>query len=299
MDVGLPTQTSIFISTSGFYKPAVDRAGEVGMKTLILDLKNKRNTEKALLKAVQTKIFILCSVSQISMTTKEKIPYENMKFFTSKKEYFAALPDFLWEIWMRGDIPLKCGEYEYSISISEKIKYLENGEKNSINDLKATFKVSALVYIEKSKAYLYGLINAKTGAKEKLTVKFDFSNDDSTQIPIHVYEEETLQKLTSDAEFKILFSKIQLPKISLNYGLLWPPSDDMIEYMKKFTTKSEISPEDILVGPNDFWEFNETCKGNLSNFLKYRMGEKNHNKANSRAQVNPNRWDSTKEVDET
>jgi len=269
-DVGLPTQTSIFVSTSGFSKPAIGRADEVGMKTLILDKRNNEKTKEAIITAIQAKVFLLCSIHQISIISKIEDPYNNVKFYNSKKQYVGALPDFLWQTWLKGDVPLTCGEHIIEVQIPEEFLYLEDGEKSSINKIVTIFKVSALVYMSKSKAISFGLINALSGIEEKKTINFHFSDKDSTQVPIHIKNEELLKKTTSDADVSITFSRIQLPKIEMNYGLLWPPSDKMFEYLKEIHENSEIKQEHIINSPNSFWEFNESYKNNLKRIIALR-----------------------------
>lgn len=259
-DIGLPTQTSIFITTGRFSKHAISRATDVGMKTLILDEKNLSSTKRAILSAIQSRIFMLCSIKNIGFLSDDRIPDENFKFFDKNGKFYGTLPDLIWNVWTKFPQLSTCGEYSCEIQIPEEIKYMENGAKNSIRNIAVVYKVTAFLYREEGKVESYSLKNAETEKVEKFLIQSKFSNDESKQVPLHIDSEKALHKLINESgNIKVTFNRVKLPKIVMNKGLLWPPSKSMVEYYKNFGPSiSEDNLDKISTSPlNTFWDFDD------------------------------------------
>lgn len=278
-DVGLATQTSIFVTTRGYTTQAVERAHEVGMKTLVLKHNEEINIKTEVLNALQSHVFIFCAITEIEVKTDEIFDmssFEHFKFFDKKGTFVGLLPDFIWESWIRGTPSANLGKYSYRVNISDEICYLQDGKKNCINFIRVDYQVGALVFQFKGQAKRYHLYNAHEQKTELYKVKADFSTSKPTPFVFH--DESTLLKFLNEqcAIAKIEFPRIKLPKIVMNQGLLWPIPIRVSEYFKT------ISPEDaaqevqkLAEGPdNNFWEFdtiyNEIMK-NIENFPNVRF----------------------------
>ena len=78
-DVGISPQTSVFVSTSGYYDSAIERASEVGIKTLILEKANSKNFPILFRNAIQMAIFMVCFYKGFSFQTQE--PAQGQELF--------------------------------------------------------------------------------------------------------------------------------------------------------------------------------------------------------------------------
>jgi hypothetical protein len=70
-DVGISPQTSVFVSSSGYYDSAVERASEVGMKTLVIKEADRDNFPIRFSNAIQMSIFMVCFYKGFSFQTQE------------------------------------------------------------------------------------------------------------------------------------------------------------------------------------------------------------------------------------
>lgn len=263
LDVGLPTQTAIFVSTSGYGRPAVERAQEVGMKTLVLSDAASARTKDAIFGAIQSCVFMLCSVKQIEFKTVELTEggsFQHVLFHDVEGRYVGALPDFLWEAWLRGAPPLVCGEHRYKFDIPELWKYLVDGRRNSIHDVLVTYQVSALVFELAGEAKDFHFLDAFTGRTERQTWQVHFPVGPMDALPKVFESEESLREfLRRPTAVRVTIGRTRLPKILMNQGMLWPMASRAIRGLTDVDPE-KAEKEFIRVATseaNNFWEFDE------------------------------------------
>lgn len=246
LDVGLPTQTSMFVSTSGFTRPAIERAYEVGMKTLILNGLDPSRTKEVVFEALQSHIFMLCSLKKFSFKTIENEDTAKYTYFYNQSGQCAGfLADFLWKAWLRGTPPLRCGRYSYNVNIPDEWKYFHDGRRNSIHDLHVEYQVSAMTIQIVGDAITHQLVDASTGRAERQTWKVNFANDCGDSHPETFTTEEALDKyLTRQARARVTVGRVRLPKLIMNQGLLWPMPESIMESLASI--KQEQSYEEFL-----------------------------------------------------
>jgi len=257
-DVGMATQTSIFVTTRGYTTPAIERAQEVGMKTLVLKDNGSISDKKQLLHALQSHIFVGCAIRAVSFVSDSPIVEpEKFQFFDKASNYIGLLQDFLWESWLRGSISATLGQYSYNLKVLDDFNYLENGNSNDVRDIKIKCEVFAVVFQFTGKANYHHLINSMNGATDRFKLTADFSSS----IPRHMFfqSEESLTNFLNEesAIAKITFSRSKLPKIVMNQGMLWPMSPDMLECLKNISSQN-IEQEFLRLaktGKNSFWNF--------------------------------------------
>ncbi|MFZ7128624.1 MAG: restriction endonuclease [Desulfobacterales bacterium] len=270
LDVGLPTQTSIFVSTAGFTRPATERAQEVGMRTLILSGTDFRKTKDKVLDAIQSHIFMACSLKQLSYQTVEATEpgsFDHMQFFDAEGSYRGSIPDFLWESWINGVPPLMCGRYKYDLEIPEEWTYLADGRKNSIHNIKAEFQVVALTFRFRGETKTYNLIDALTNSPERQTVQVRFSLDGEGKAPKVFETEEALNEfLSAPVHAHVTIGRIRLPKLVMNQGLLWPVPSAVINQLNRLHCKQPEKSIESLAATlsKSSWDFDET----YADFLK-------------------------------
>jgi hypothetical protein len=179
LDVGLPTQTSIFVATAGFTQPAIERAQEVGMRTLVLNGTEFSQVKEKVLEAIQSHIFMSCSLVQLSFQTIEPIEdgsFSHILFYDAAGSYKGSIADLLWIAWLNGAPPLVCGRHLYSVHIPEEWRYLADGRTNSIHNVNLELQVAALVLQFRGDVKTYNLLDAFTKAPERQTLQVRFQD---------------------------------------------------------------------------------------------------------------------------
>jgi hypothetical protein len=263
LDVGLPTQTSIFVSTSGFTRPAIERAQEVGMKTLVLSGADVSKTTEMIFEAIQSHIFMACSLVEVQFTTDEPLEegsFQHILFYDKAGCYVGSLPDFFWKSWLEGRPPLTCGQYTYRVEVPDSWKYLAGGGRNSIRDIRVTYQVSALIFQLKGEAKAYHLVDGLTGKSERQTwrVKFPIGSMDAAP-KIFKAEEELQGFLSKPARANVTVGRTRLPKVVMSQGMLWPMPSAIIEDLGRFPAE-EVQKEILRFTrseANSFWDFDE------------------------------------------
>jgi hypothetical protein len=261
LDVGLPTQPSIFVSTAGFTKPATERAQEVGMRPLILNGTDFTKTREKVLDAIQSHIFIACSLKQLKfqmLEAAEPGTFRHIQFYDKAGSYRGSIADFLWEAWIRGVPPLVCGRYRYDLEIPEEWKFLADGKKNSIHNIKAEFQVVALTFQFRGETKTYNLIDALTKSPERQTVQVRFSPDSVGKTPKVFETEEALNEfLLAPAHANVTIGRIRLPKLVMNQGLLWPMPSAVIEQFYLLHCEQPEKSIEFANVSNNFWDFDK------------------------------------------
>ncbi|MCX5846687.1 MAG: restriction endonuclease [Deltaproteobacteria bacterium] len=263
MDVGLPTQTSIFVSTAGFTQPAVERAQEVGMRTLVLAGAEFSEAKDLIFDAIQSHVFMACALKELTFNTDEMIEggsFQHMQYYDIDGNYKGSIADLLWAAWLRGTPPLICGSHVYRMEIPDDWKYLADGRKNSINNIQVKYEVSALTFQLKGEGRAYQLVDALTRATERRTLRVKFPAGLFDAAPNVFKTEEALRGfLSAPARASVTIGRIRLPKLIMNQGVLWPVPSTVIEQLMR------LQPDDgqkeflqfTMSAFNNFWDFDE------------------------------------------
>lgn len=267
-DVGMATQTSIFVTTRGYTTPAIERAHEVGMKTLVLKDNGSLSDKNQLLHALQSHIFIGCAIREVSFASDNLIVEpEKFQFFDKDSNYIGLLPDFLWESWLRGSPPAILGQYSYNLKVLDDFNYLENGTANDIRNIKIKFEVFAVAFQFTGEASSYHLVNSMNGTTDRFKLSADFSSS-IPRLTFFQSEESLINSLNEESAIaKITFPRTKLPKIVMNQGMLWPMSPAMLEHLKNIQPQN-IEQEFMLLveaGKNNFWNFDPSYSEIIKN----------------------------------
>ncbi len=263
-DVGLPTQTSIFVSTSGFTRPAVERAQEVGMRTLVLRGDDFTEAKELLFDAIQSHVFMTCALKQLTFHTAEKIEegsFQHLQFYDINGDYKGSIADLLWGAWVNGTPPMICGHHAYCIEIPGEWKYFANGRHNSINDIRVKFEVFALTFQLKGEGKAYHLVDALTNTTERQTLNVRFPTYPIDGERKMFETEESLKEfLSASTHAQVTIGRIRLPKLIMNHGMLWPLPSSAIEQFAKL--QPGVVQEELLrftkSDANNFFAFDET-----------------------------------------
>jgi hypothetical protein len=226
-DVGLPTQTSIFVSSSGYTEGAIDRAAEVGMKTLTVVPGVSDDSPIHIQAALQSVVFMLCSYRQVSFKTDmpvEEGHHQYLAFYDSHGQLKATIPDVIWSHWVSGDPPLQCGLYRRTINIPDEWKHTISGQRSIAYDYEVDVAVEAVVLQFAGNVVSHTLLDASSGKMSHGLSEVQFDRTNPTGIVV-VDSEEKLQELLSKREdVTINVGRIRIPRVMLGNNVLWPLS---------------------------------------------------------------------------
>lgn len=230
LDVGLPTQTSIFVSTSGFTGTAVARAEEVGMRALVLSGANVSKTRSLILGAIQSHVYLACALRRTQFKTDAELAERDFMFFDNEGTYVGSLPDFLWQAWVSGTPESICGRYSFAIDIPDAWMFNADGTPHAARDIRVGLDVFALVQQYRGEATWHSLTDAQTNEPERKTVDLSFADSRAEQVPRNFLSERELDEFleSQPAVARLTLGRIRLPKLVLGNGTLWPvPSGAM------------------------------------------------------------------------
>ncbi len=140
-DVGIPAQLGIYISTSGYTKGAIDRAGVAGIRTLIFKEITGESLNKTLNEAIQSLIYLLLDVKSISIINNVQDPSNDIYFFYDDNgKICGTTTDLVWVNWRNGNIPEKIGHHQIELKIPEKWNQILKGEIEPVISANAEVK---------------------------------------------------------------------------------------------------------------------------------------------------------------
>lgn len=266
-DVGLPTQTSIFVSTSGFSDPAVARAREVGLRTLILSGTDLSRSRHLLLEAIQSQIYVGCQVTRLEFLTDGPFEERDLLFFDQGGGFKGCLPDLLWQAWLNGRPPLICGRHCFEVKIPAEWMFHEDGSQSSTRDIHVEYKVFALIQQREGHATWHRLTDAYTKTVERQKVKVAFGDAPLEAIPQAFECEEDLSRYLSSrpGNARVTVGRLRLPKLVTNEGLLWPVPASAIESVHGMGL-AEAGDEAVRFresAANNYWNFDGVYAGIL------------------------------------
>ncbi|TDB38066.1 MAG: restriction endonuclease [Actinobacteria bacterium] len=262
LDVGLPTQHSILVSTSGFTRTGAERAREVGMRALVLTGANLDHTRERILEAVQAQVYVGCHLAKLQFQTPQPNPRdEDLLFFSAEGAYRGSMHDLLWQAWVKGTPPATCGSYVYSVSIPDEWMHNADGSPKELRDIRVKYEVFAMVKERRGSASWHTLNDALTGSPERASVRFDFTGNKSTQMPRQFDSEEELAAHLSSTSSpaRLTVGRQRLPKLAMHKGLLWPvPSAVLDQWATAPPGEQEAAMERFRDGAsNNFWDFDD------------------------------------------
>lgn len=256
-DVGIPPQMSVFVSTSGYYESAVERATEVGMKTLIITETDLHLVPIRISTALQTVVFMICFYRGFSFETQEPAQrdesIQHLTFFDRSGHMHATAADLIWWGWMQGHPPLQCGMYEYNLSVPSEWMFHADGSPNTACNFKVKLEVRAFVMQLQGSIGTHQFQDARTGIIDRNFIKVEFDQQIPSNISLFKTETELLTALKTPADIKLNVGRIRLPKIVMDNQLTWPISDAAWNYFKSLK-KTNLTPAELQRIAEINWE---------------------------------------------
>lgn len=227
-DIGIPTQSGIYVSVAGFTEGALERAKEVGITPLILTGLTPDHLAAKINEAIQSVVYLLAEITSLEIRCNVAMTENSFQLwflYDDSMKMRASIPDLIWKKWVEGRLPSKVGKSEIEVEIPAGWKLLVDGKFEDVISAKAKIQINALVINMKGQATQHALINPveRTISRFKTNVSFDLS---SNIYPINMFSnEDDLENFMKNRpeSFRLSVERIRLPRIRF-YLLYWPLS---------------------------------------------------------------------------
>lgn len=139
------------------------------MRTLVLAGAEFSEARELIFEAIQSHVFMACALKELSFDTDEMIEgslFQHIQYYDIDGNFKGSIADLLWEAWLSGTPPLVCSHHVYRMEIPDDWKYLADGRRNSIHNIRVEYEVSALTFHLRGEGKAYQLVDALTRATE-------------------------------------------------------------------------------------------------------------------------------------
>jgi len=234
--VGLPVQSSIFISSAGYTRGARERARDAGVRLLRLTGLTEDRLRAALIEAFQCVIYLLPVCNAWKFTNDVDAidsPADLNCFYDEVGQLVGGVGDLVWRAWHEGRIPGTLGAHTVYLQLPVGWRHVIRGRSSIPFSLAAEVRVYALAVGYRGEARHHDLINVETKEEEKRQVNAHFP---STLAPIKLGPFRTEDELVAiDKTYPApirLEMRLRLPRIELR-RMLWPPSEEYLQKLAK------------------------------------------------------------------
>lgn len=226
-DLRLPLQ-GVYVSTIGFSSGALECAEKANIKTLLLSGLVGGRLASAVIDAVQSIVYLLPQLSQISVQNDVEVVKDwgyLHTFFDPAGTIVGSTPDIVWTDWVTGRIPETLGPYSYDIAVPDGWYQRLDGVISIPRKISVTVDVVALVVDLRGTGTRHALHNARSGHPEKFQAKWKFTPT-TEPLPVLAFaSEEDLSKYlsTRPGGIRVTLGRVRLPRIRSGPAY-WPPS---------------------------------------------------------------------------
>lgn len=171
IDVGIPSQHGIYVSTSGYTSGAVARAAKAGLRTLVLTGLDDSRVTSSVVEAFQSVIYLLLDVVQMSVennVSTARHPQDLLVFYDSDGRLVGFLPDLIWRQWSRGELPASIGEHKIEVALPDGWHSVVDKKAEPVLRAWADVRVLGLVVTVRGQSEQHLLVNAADNTVEKL-----------------------------------------------------------------------------------------------------------------------------------
>lgn len=250
LDVGLPTQSGIFVSASGFTQGALDRAKQIGMQTLVVTGLADDRRSSAVVDALQSIIFLLPVATQLTIVNDaEHVENEEIWYwFDEKGVAQATTPDLLWHRWRDGAIPSRIGAHEIKVDAPGWTQRI-GGKVSVPNELKFGVHVHGLVLTLAGQANDHILfdMSQQSWKKRQIDVRFEAPGENAS-MRVFDSEDDFTKFVNGRPETVRVVTRMRLPRL-LWKGLFWPVSDRVrgeLAELQKVKPPEDVTEEDFV-----------------------------------------------------
>jgi hypothetical protein len=233
IDVGIPPQQGIFITTSGYTKDALDRASVAGIKTLVFKDITDDTINEIINQAIQSITYLMLEIKSVTIVNNVAEPGEDIKFFYDYQgNICGTIADLVWLNWKDGKIPLKIGHHKVELKVPAEWNQRIQGHIEPIISAESEVVVYGLLVVIPGKHEEYTLVEPGSCVINRQFVNIQFDTDQQIY-PVEAYDnEDKLKERLARYRFRVALKGIKLPRIK--YGeMYWPPTLKTISALSK------------------------------------------------------------------
>lgn len=227
--VGLPVQTSIFVSSVGFTRGARERARVAGMRLLVLTGLTDDRLRVALMDAFQTVLYLLPVTGEWRFTNDVDAVDSSADlscFYDESGKLVGAAGDLVWRAWHEGRLPTTLGKHNVRLQLPVGWRNIVRGRHSIPFSMEVDVFIYGFAVGFRGEARQHDLVNVETNEEEKRRVNAHFP---ATLQPVKLgpfrNEEELAAVATAHPAPIRLELRVRLPRIEMN-RILWPPSEE-------------------------------------------------------------------------
>jgi Restriction endonuclease len=175
--VGLPVQSSIFISPAGYTRGARERARAAGVRLLLLTGLTQDRLRAALVGAFQCVVYLLPVCNTWKFTSDiEAIdsPADLNCFYDELGELAGDVGDLVWRAWHEGRIPTTLGKHTVYLQLPVGWRHIVRGRSSIPFSLAAEVQIHAIAVGYRGESRHHDLVNVETMKEEKRQVNAHF-----------------------------------------------------------------------------------------------------------------------------
>ncbi|MBL8076615.1 MAG: restriction endonuclease [Anaerolineales bacterium] len=231
-DVGLPVQLGIFVSTSRYESGAIERAKNMGLRTLLLkDVTSKLTSEVK--KAYQSLIYLQATIATVNVSVANESDEPSLFFFDEKGKIRGSIGDLAWDAWLKGKIPYTLGTHEINLDLPKDWKQIHNEREIIFTKIKVSVLVTGYIITVEGKLKQYNLVDVNNETIEKWQVKAQFPPPFGKHVVTEFHTEEDLDRyLVTRGGLTIVSGRLKLPKVRWA-SFYWPPSLKALDNFQK------------------------------------------------------------------
>jgi hypothetical protein len=231
--VGIPRQQGIFVATSGYTRGARERADDKDAHLKLFTLDDAlRNLDPAIVRAVQSVIFLLpvvgrITISDFELNTRDTAESEDIHVFRDAQgTIVASIPDLVWRAWCNGDISNAIGAYTVPIEIPDDTYQLVAGKLVRVVGASVEIRVVGLIHKLVGQVTVHGLRTVSSGEFDKTQIQARFQVPTSGRYSlVAVTSEAELSQHTGSPAVVRVTNRLRLPRINYWNAMYWPPSE--------------------------------------------------------------------------
>lgn len=250
IDVGVPSQNVLYVTTNGYTEDALKRAKAAGIRTLVLRGLSEDRLERAITKAQQIVVYIQLVISQVNLISYLHNSLEAMgmsPFGVSRSSPFVTILDEVRRRWVEGRIPDTLGESDLEIPLKNRLIYVSAGREKELPAAKVKVRVVAHLVCIPGEAVKLELVEVPSGRLERVTVDTRFLNDQITVFASPVETESALSAaLQPRVPVHLVLGRQRLPRITCLNRFYWPVSVQSLQRLRQLE-RSGVDPTIINV----------------------------------------------------
>lgn len=229
-DVDIPTQQSIFVSSSRYTSGAINRAQKAGIEPLIL--RNLTETlPKSLREAFQSLIYLSLEITEVRVDNDDSgpaHPADILHFRNDSGDICGGVADLVWQEWISGKITEKIGVRRLILKKPDDWLQIVNGR------IAQVYKIEADVRITGHIVTLLGLVSHHALVKpinmelrkEELKATFNILPG-AYPVTTFTTERELRKFMKKNIGINVYIGRFRLPRIKW-MTMFWPPSEKSI-----------------------------------------------------------------------